>query len=53
MVLAGKRWFFMFFLVFWPSSQLQVKEETGEVPGNGEALEGMVELSLEAQDIFS
>ena len=50
MVLAGKRWFFMFFLVFWPSSQLQVKEETGEVPGNGEALEGMVEVSPEAQE---
>ena len=27
-----------------------MKEETGEVPGNGEALEGMVEVSPEAQE---
>ena len=40
----------MFFLVFWPSSPLQVKEETGEVPGNGEALGGMAEVSPEAQE---
>ena len=27
-----------------------MKAETGEVPGNGEALEGMVEVSPEAQE---
>ena len=44
MVFYVKSWF------FGRLPQFQVKEETGEVPGNGEALEDMVELSPEAQE---
>ena len=42
--------FLCFSWFFGRLPQLQVKEETGEVPGNGEALEGMVEVSPEAQE---
>ena len=40
----------MFFLFFWPTSITGEGGNGCEVPGNGEALEGMVEVSPEAQE---
>ena len=42
--------FLCFSWFFGRLPQLQVKEETGEVPGNGEALGGMAEVSPEGQE---
>ena len=49
--LAGKRWFILVFLVFWPTSITGEGGNGCEVPRNEEALGGMAEVSPKEQEV--